>query len=578
MPPFAIQQALQHVVQLLEKGRLREAEALFRQILAQRPNDPELLHQHGLLLIHMREGSQAAEVLRRAIAINPKAAVYHNHLGVALAMQGQGEQAIAAYRQALALDRDYPEALCNLGNALQTKGDLAEAIEALQRATALRPDFVEAHVNLGSALRAAGRLPEAQRALEKTLVLQPTSAEAHLNLGSVLQAVGRQDQAIAHYQRALATRPDYPEAHFNIGYALHDEGKLPEAIAAFDRALAQRPDYPEAHCERGTALQKSGQVDAAIAGYRRALAIRPDFIPARYNLALALLLQGRFQEGWKEYEARWRMLAVNPASKLRQPWWDGSDIHGRRILLWAEQGLGDTIQFLRYVPLVAARGGRVLLQCQPQLHSLLREQKAIEQLLGSDDPLPDYDVHCPLMSLPRLLSTTVQTIPAIVPYLCVDPNLVRQCSAALGDKPELKIGLNWAGSPHNRDDRNRSLPVEALAPLAQVPGVRLFSLQKGFRGPGPFPMQFLEATENFAGTAAVIANLDLVITCDTSIAHLAGALGRPVWTLLPFAPDWRWMLDRADTPWYPTMRLFRQPSRGDWTTPVRQIAERLGFP
>ena len=301
------------------------------------------------------------------------------------------------------------------------------------------------------------------------------------------------------------------------------------------------------------------------------------------SLALALLLQGRFAEGWEAYESRRQIRRIARDPGFVQPFWDGSPLGGRRILLTSEQGFGDTIQFVRYAPLVAARGGRVLLQCKPELKRLLAGQCGIEQVVTPGDATPAFDVWCLLMSLPHLLGTTLQTIPAQVPYLTPDPHLIDKWGKRTAHEPAgLKVGLVWAGGAHNKNDRVRSLSLGALAPLAQVPGVRFYSLQKGAasdqaRTP-PAGMEMTDWTPelaDFADTAALVANLDLVISVDTAVAHLAGAIGKPVWVLLPLSPDFRWLLNRDDSPWYPTVRLFRQPTRGDWASVIERVRRAL---
>lgn len=356
--------------------------------------------------------------------------------------------------------------------------------------------------------------------------------------------------------------------------------------AAYRRALALQPQHVGALTNLGRAFQKQAQPQEAIVCFERALALKPDLPEAHWGLATQRLLLGDFARGWEEYEHRW---ALPENQGLRRefaaPRWDGDDIAGRTILLHVEQGIGDTLQFVRYAPLLARRGARVIVLCQPPLKRLLMEMDDIS-VVADGEPLPGFDLHLPLMSLPRLFGTTLATIPADVPYLRTDPVDVRAWNGRLGGKDQFKIGLVWAGNRRHLNDRNRSCTLEALAPLAAVPGIRLYNLQKGEAATeirnAPTNMDFVDLNGelvDFADTAAVITCLDLVITVDTAVAHLAGALARPAWLLLPFAPDWRWMLAREDSPWYPSLRLFRQNQAGDWggvlTAVINALRQRM---
>jgi hypothetical protein len=380
----------------------------------------------------------------------------------------------------------------------------------------------------------------------------------------------------------LEIKGDYPEALNNLGGALMETGRPDEAIGQYQRAIELRSELPELHNNLGKAFRAAGRVSDAIAAHERALFLKPDNADAHWNRGLMLLLSGQFEPGWDEYEWRWLVPEFkSPRRNFRQPLWTGQPLRGRRILLHAEQGFGDTIQFARYAPLVAQAGGRVILECPPELLRLLRTLGGVEQLVAAGQPLPEFDLHCPLLSLPRAFRTTAQTVPNVIPYLQADPAIAANWKSRLQlPTDRLRVGLVWAGSSANPNDRNRSLSLEALAPLADCQNVAFYNLQSGpasaDAGRGRFtfmnpPPQFVD----FADSAGLIANLDLIITVDTAMAHLAGAIAAPVWTLVPFAPDWRWLLDRQDSPWYPTMRLFRQPEIGNWKAVVRQLAADL---
>ncbi len=463
---------------------------------------------------------------------------------------GRLAEAEKIYRQVLAEQPNRPDALHLLGVIAAQIGQTEAAIDLVQRAIAVNPAVAEYHNDLGNALRDKRQLDEAAAAFRQALRLKPDYVVAQNNLGNVLSDQGLLDEGIALYRRALRLKPDYAGAYNNLGKALRDKGLFDEAIAALRHALRLKPDYAEAH----------------------------------HNLSLILLLKGDFAEGWPEHEWRLRLKSVSPTrGEFVQPRWDGSALDGRKICLHPEQGIGDTIQFVRYVPVVANRGGKVILQCQPALCRLFASLAGIENVVGAGEPPPDCDVHCPLLSLPLVFGTRMETIPAAIPYLKADGELSRHWAGRLADSAGKKTGIVWAGSAGYANDRGRSLDLSLLGPLANVQGVRLYSLQKGQAARQlSYPPRGMELADHtaqlndFADTAALIANLDLVISVDTAVAHLAGALGKLVWVLLPYSPDWRWLLDREDSPWYPTMRLFRQKSLGNWTEVIERVAQALG--
>jgi tetratricopeptide (TPR) repeat protein len=428
-------------------------------------------------------------------------------------------------------------------------------------------------------------LDDAVPCFRHALELKPDYTEVHNNLGNALKDQGKLDEAVACFRRALELKPDFAGVHDNLGIALKDEGKLDEAVACFRRALELKPDFAEAHNNLGIALRELGMLDEGIACWRRALELKPDFAQARLNQSLISLLTGDFQRGWPEFEWRWKTKQC-PRRDFSQAPWDGQPLEGSTILLHAEQGLGDTIQFIRYVPLVKQRGGAVIVECQRPLLSLLTSCVGIDRLVGRGEPLPAFDVQAPLLSLPGVFHTALGDVPAAVPYLFADPNLVQRWRQELGRLAGFKIGIAWQGNPLHQSDRSRSIPLGSFEPLARCSGVRLLSLQKeaGVEQlreiAGRFSVIDLgsrmdEASGAFMDTSAVMMSLDLVVTSDTAIAHLAGALGVPVWVALSFVPDWRWLLGRSDSPWYPTMRLFRQDSRGDWQGVFEKIKAEL---
>jgi tetratricopeptide (TPR) repeat protein len=505
---------------------------------------------------------------------------------------GRLQEAEQIYRQILAVEPNQAQAWHRLGVVAQQVGRHELALEYIARALTLRPDYAEAQSDLGNSFKEQLRLDASIACYRRALELNPGLVEARYNLGNVLQQQGQLDEAIVQYREALSHRPNYAEAYNNLGNALFEQRKLDEAVACYRRALELKPDFAEAHVNLGNALKCQGKLDEAFAYYGRAVELRADYADAHLCQSYVMLLRGDFERGWPEHEWRWKTI-YQPAREFPQPLWDGTSLHGQMILLHAEQGLGDTVQFVRYVPLVKERGARVILACQTPLIGLLASCPGVDCLVGEGVIQASFDVHAPLLSLPRIFKTTVDTIPANVPYLKADAALVAQWREKLTAINGLRIGINWQGRGGRGDYRQRDIPLECFASLAQVPGVRLISLQKGPRvgaadqgvatfelagegQPGILDLGDIDQTRGaFMDTAAIMMNLDLVITSDTSTPHLAGALGVPVWVALPFAPDWRWLLDRSDSPWYPTMRLFRQKSPGDWKSVFEEIEAAL---
>jgi tetratricopeptide (TPR) repeat protein len=573
---------------LVEQGRFEAAAANYQQALDIEPYRLDIVNQFGnvgnLLAVHGNHQGAVACYLQ-ILRFQPDYAEVHGNLGKALAEQGRVEEAAASYRRAIRLKFDYPEAHNNLGAALVEQGHFDDAVKHYRRAIQLRPSYAEAHNNLGVTLSERGRFDEAVASYREAIRLKPDYADAHYNLGNVLANQGHFDAAEASSRQALRLRPDWPEAHTALGNALANQGRVDNAEASYREAIRLHPQYTEAYNNLGLALLQPGRLEEAMACYEAAIRLNPDDAEAHFNRAAAWLLHGDYERGWREYEWRWRRLS-NPPRHFPAPLWDGSALTGRTILVHAEQGLGDTLQFLRYVPLVKQHGGRVLFECQAPLVRLAASCAGMDQLLASGTPLPAFDVHAPLLSLPGILGTTLATIPAQVPYVHADPQLIEHWRKRLGGAGEYKIGIAWQGSPDFAQDRHRSFSLAQFAALAKLPGIRLVSLQKG-RGreqlaslEGQFSVldlgDQLDQAGAFVDTAAIIHSLDLVIAPSTAVAHLAGALGVKVWVALPAVPDWRWLLKRDDSPWYPTARLFRQRQAGDWTSVFEMMATELG--
>jgi tetratricopeptide (TPR) repeat protein len=663
----------------LQSGQHAAAADAIGQAIALAPGQGTYHNHMGIVQAHLGRPEEAAASFRQAISLQPSLADAHYNLGNVLRDGGQLEDAAACFRKAVTLKPRYPEAFYNLGNVLRSLGRHREAVEGFQQALAVKPDYAKAHLNLGDTWQDLGEMRQAEACFCRVLELQPDSAKAHNNLGTVLRSQERFEEAAGHLRRAIELEPRFEEAHANLGAALLDLRRYEEAVDSIRQALALNPQYAKAHNSLGAALRAQEKIEEAMASYRRAIELQPSLAEAHTNLGCALqdlgrygealacfqqtlridpqhadahfavasihLLQGRLEQGWPEYE--WRLKAKNrPAPRLPGPPWDGSPLEGRSILLHAEQGMGDTLQCVRYARLVHQRGGRVTVGCPERLVRLLATCPGIDHVAAEVSLAEGFDYHAPLMSLPGIFGTTLESIPADVPYLFAEESLVTLWRERLAEIRGFRVGINWQGNPKYLGDKYRSFPLAHFEPLARVPGVGLVSLQQGVgveqiaesaqsnrhtpcavrspigsaameadgtrsvpaaldgqhrrdeqsdatagaslrSAPGtqrqkPACIEVFELGEDvdrshgaFMDTAAVMKVLDLVITSDTATAHLAGALGVPVWVALPFSPDWRWLLDREDSPWYPTMRLFRQPRPRDWLPVFERMAVEL---
>lgn len=502
-------------------------------------------------------------------------------LGCALWREGRREEAVAALRRAVALDPRHVGAQCDLGNALVELGRPEEALASCRAALRLRPRAPEQHHNLGNALLAMRRPREAETCFRAACALDPAHAGAHNNLGNALRAQGRHAEAIPCYERALALRPDMHGTLHNIGNALLALQRPEEAEAVFRRVLALRPDFADACNSLGGALTASGRTEEGLHWFRRAVALDPGQVKARFGEALALLRLGRLREGWEAYESRW----LDPDFRdndpdFPEPVWTGDAVEGRTVLLYAEQGLGDAIQFVRYAPLLRRRGARVILAAPAEAAGLFAP--LCDVLVRPGEEIPPFDLRCPLLSLPRAFATELDTIPAEMPYLRADPARIAAWEARLGPRTGPRVGLAWSGNPQHAGDALRSIPLARLEGLLLVPGIEFHAVQKELRTqdiPALEAMPALrrhgEALGDLGETAALLSLMDLVISVDTAVAHLAGALARPLWLLLPAVADFRWLEGREDTPWYPTARLFRQPRRNDWDSVLERVVADL---
>jgi Flp pilus assembly protein TadD len=531
---------------LRKGGRLRKADELCGQLLKIKPGHADVLHLRALIAHDGGDEETAIDFMGQAVAANGNEAHLHWNLAEMCRRAGRLDEALEASRRAHALEPQSPRALNTLGTTLCSRKEYQEATAHLEQAIAFAPQYASPRVSLSHALAALERPAEALSAINEAIRLDPKDPRAFHNRGLILYELHRFEEAEADWRHALAL----------------DSTLLDARIALTG--------------SRGIALYKMGQFNEAEAKWKEALALRSTDADAHTNLGISYLLRGNFSEGLSLYESRLRQRTAKLPPQLAAPW-QGDDPAGKRLHVHAEQGFGDTIHFCRYLPLLRERGAILVFSVQRALRSLIAHSMPWLELQG-DRPSP-ADFQCTLLSLPHLLKTTPHTIPAPIPYIHAPPQAISRLSAIIGQGAELKVGLAWAGNPKHFLDRERSLPFAALAPILAVEGVRFFSLQIGAaarEGSGVI-VDVSPGLTDFARTAGAIANLDLVISVDTAVAHLAGAMGKRAWIMLPFVPDWRWLLEREDSPWYPTARLFRQRTRGDWEPVMREIAEGLAM-
>jgi tetratricopeptide (TPR) repeat protein len=572
-----------------QQGKLADAARIYGEVLQQQPNHFDALHLLGVIAAQTKKTELAVELITKAIRLNANAAAAHSNLGIALQQLKRPGDALASYDTAIALKPDFAEAHYNRGIALRDLKRPGDALASYDTAIALKPDNAEAHYNRGNALRDLKRPEDALASYDKAIALRPDHADAYNNRGAALLDLKRFEEALASCDKAVGLEPGHADAHNNRGNALRELQHPEEALASHDTAIALKPDFAQAHYNRGIALTELKRSEEALASYDDAIALKPDYAEAHWNQSLGFLLMGRFEQGWRQFEWRKKLKAPFGLRLFTQPVWLGAeDVAGKTLFIYWEQGLGDTIQFCRYAKLAQARGAKVVLSVQQPLVTLLKELSPTIRIIGPDEVPGEFDYHCPLLSLPLALGTTVSNIPAAIPYLKSNGEKSLVWKQKLGERNKPRVGLVWSGGfrPNQTEAWNfnsrRDIPLAKLAVLKN-PNIAFYSLQKGEpaesdlaglirdRWDGPDIIDFTSGLHDFSDTAALMANLDLIISVDTSTAHLAGALGKPVWILNRFDTCWRWFLLRTDSPWYPTVKLYRQEQAGRWDDVVEQI-------
>ena len=588
------------------QGKIFQAQALYEEVLNVEPDHVDALHLSGVAAAQMNNYRKAIDLIGKAIAIYPDNAAFHCNRGLAFNELKEFEAAVANFDKAIALKPDYLEAYVNRGNALKKLRQFDAAVASFDRAISIKPNFAEAYHNRGNtllelkkfeaasasydkaiaikpdyfeacyhrgiALQALNESEKAVASYDKTIAIKPDFAEAYANRGNALQALNRFDAALESFDMAIAIKPDVAETHYNRANALKKLKRYESALASYEKAIAIKPDYHEAYHNLGLMRHELNQPDAAVACFDKAIAIKPDYHDASLHKSLALLLGGNFRQGWALYEARHKVSRLAGIRRnFARPLWLGNEpLAGKTILLHSEQGFGDTIQFCRYARSVADLGARVVLETELPLSGLFKDLNGVAEVVAKGSDLPGFDYHCPLMSLPLAFKTDLNTIPFPHKYLRTDPDKLAYWKNRLGQATTPHVGLVWSGNVTHTNDGNRSIPLAGL--IGHLPSsVKYVSLQKEVREIDKTALEsnanllhFGDELDDFSDTAALCDLMDVVISVDTSVAHLNAALGNPTWVLLPFSPDWRWLLDRDDSPWYQSIRLFRQEQPGNW--------------
>jgi tetratricopeptide (TPR) repeat protein len=578
------QPVLSQAVAAHQAGDLAQADRLYKKLLKSDPANSDALHLRGLIEFQRNRPERAIDLIERAILRCPSDPRYHANLGRVLQAAGRSEDAVQRYRRSLEMDTQSAEVHSDLAAALISLERFEPAAEACEAALNRNSDLADGHLNLGIARRHLGKIDQAIVAFDRALVLRPDHPFTLFQKGCALQARGDLSTAESCFRKVIEREPGIAEARCNLGNILKERGDFHSAATEYRNAVQIDPDLAEAHSNLGVTLQEMGESEEALDCFDRAVEIKSDDAETRRNRAMVLLQLGRFAEGWKEYEWRWQTRHFDP---LRRHWdiprWTGETLSGRKIHIHAEQGYGDTLQFIRYLPAIAAQSGSAVFECPQSLVDLARTVDPSVKVIAIGEPPPPADFHVPLMSLPGLLGTDLDSIPADIPYLQTDPDRLTIWQWKIPNSGRFRVGVAWRGSDGYKRDSIRSPGLNPIRPLFECTGCDFYSLQKDGGDADLVTAGLAEAVTDiadgfvdFADTAAAIACLDLVISADTAVAHLAGALGIPVWVLLPSVAEWRWLRNRDDSPWYPSARLFRQDRPGDWNGLVERVNRALG--
>jgi len=576
---------VQQGLNLHQRGNLNDAQNIYEQILSIQENNFDALQLLGALFAQVKKYPQAIKFLSKAIIVDPNHAGCFSNLGISFQKLRRLEEALSSYDKAISLQADYAEAYSNRGAVLQELKRFDEALSSYDKAISIKGDYAEAFNSRGTVLEELKRLEEALSSYHKAISINKDFTESYYNRGNVLHKLKRLEEALSSYDKAISLHEDYAEAYSNRGLVLQDLKRLEEALSSYDKAISLHEDYAEAYSNRGTVLEELKRLDEALSSYEKAISINKDYAEAYWNSSICYLLAGNFNEGWARYEWRWQSKSISKTAGIRkfsQPLWLGTEVlKDQTIFLYAEQGLGDTIQFSRYVSLVAGLGAKVVLEVQPSLVKLLSYLEGISQIISKGDKLPNFDYQCPLMSLPLAFKTELKTIPSVSKNISTDEKKVEKWQAILGEKTKPRVGIVWSGAVNHKNDLQRSLKLSQL--ITHLPSdYEYLSLQKKISDVDKEVLiecckikHFGDDLKDFTDTAALCELIDIVISVDTSVAHLAGTLGKNTWVLLPYSPDWRWLLDRNDSPWYSSVKLYRQEKINDWESALVNIESDL---
>ena len=582
---FAIDAAINRGLTLHQSGKFAEAQHCYEQVLALQPEHFDALQLLGALSVQIKQYDQAVICLTKALALNPHHAGCYSNRGSAFKALMLLEDALSDYDLAILVKPDYAEAYFNRGNVLQDLQQYDAAMQSYEQAIHIKSNYAEAYYNRGNVLQSLNQFEQSILNYDLAIGFNPNYALAYLNRGNAYKALERLEEALSSYDKAISIHPNNEVSYSNRGNVLKDLGRFTEALSSYDAAIRLKPDYPEAYSNRGLTLQALKRLDEALSDYAKAIRINLHCPEANFNLSLCNLLMGNFNDGWTGYEWRRKNLHASKLaeiSHLPEPLWLGDgQINGKTILLHAEQGLGDTIQFFRYVSLVAQLGATIILEVQRPLLKLFSPLKGVSQIVAKGDHLPSYDLQCPLLSLPLAFKTELHSIPPAIQCISNSTEKIAFWQGLLGEKTRPRVGIAWSGNPSHNNDRNRSITLAQLLPY--LPDrFEYVCLQKEIRPIDSTPLSsrpdikfFGDQFIDFCDTAALCELMDLVISVDTSVAHLAGTLNKPTWVLLPYSPDWRWLLNRDDSPWYPSVTLFRQDTIGHWDQALETVKNAL---
>ena len=561
------------------QGNFDQAEEVYKKILKIEQNNFDALQLLGSLLAQVEKYLEALKFLNKALKVKPNDARIQFNKGIVLKELKRFDEALESYDRAIQIEEGYADAYNNRGIVLKELKRLNEALESYDRAIKIESSYSQAYYNRGIILQELKRFDEALSHYNKAIAINPNYIDAFNNRGVVLKELKRFDQALDNYNQVIALKPDYAKAYYNQGKTFQELNRFNEALVSYNKAIKIKPDYVEAFNNLGNSFQEIKKFDSALVNYDYAIALKPNYADAYFNKSLLLILLGEYKQGWQLYEWRWKQeFKINTIRLYKQPLWLGNEsLTNKTLLIYIEQGFGDFIQFIRYIFLVQRLGAKVIIEVPLTLMNIIKTLKGKFNIIQSGELLPNFDYHCPVMSLPLAFKTTIKSIPAKLPYIYVDEKKKILWNKKLGKKEKTRVGLVWSGNPEHKNDSNRSILLKKFENIISLP-FEFHCLQKEIQETDIQTIidfsqihQHQKEIADFSDTAALIDAMDIIISVDTSVAHLAGAMGKNVWVLLPYLPDFRWMLDRKDSPWYPSAKLYRQNMKNNWHDVLEEL-------